>query len=56
MQNVLIFVIEALKNTGEKYKKSYYENIMVFKEITMMCFLKIIKIMFLTKKSRCVFH
>ena len=36
-------------NTGEKYTKSYYENIMIFKEITIMCFLKIIKIMFFTK-------
>ena len=24
--------------TGEKYTKSYYENIMIFKEITIMCF------------------
>ena len=24
--------------TGEKYTKSYYENIMIFKEITKMCF------------------
>ena len=55
-------VFSGIKNdfcrvfTGEKYRKSYYENIMIFKEITIMCFLKIIKIMFLTKKSHCVFH
>ena len=47
---------DPLLTTGEKYTKSYYENIMIFKEITTMCFLRIIKIMFLIKKSYCVFH
>ena len=42
--------------TGEKYTKSYYENIMIFEEITTMYLLKIIKIMFFTEESYCIFH
>ena len=35
--------------TGEKYTKSYYENIMIFKEITMCFFFKSSKLCFLQK-------
>ena len=33
-------------SNGEKYTKSYYENIMIFKEITIMCFSKSSKLCF----------
>ena len=58
--NLFCFICSAedlfTLTTGEKYTKSCYENIMIFKEITIMCILKIIKMIFFTKESYCVFH
>ena len=42
-------------SSGEKYSKSYDENIIILYEITKMCFLKITKSCF-SQNSHCVFH
>ena len=42
-------------NAGEKYMKSYHENILIVKEITIMCFLNIRTILRETGLSSLVF-
>ena len=53
MEKINDFIIKPLT---KNYTKYYYENIMIFKEITIMSSLKIINLMFFTKESYCVFH